>query len=190
MTDELIIEQPQSGLWLAPGKRVGHLVAFFRCDNKETKFDQMSGKDKEVARFEFVDLDAERELMTGLDNHPGITNKLKVGNPSVVLGRIGTQPSQYPNDAVVLTEYAPGDDAKLKAWYAEWKAGVRNVPATTPTPSPAPPVPAPQPVPAPVPTPVPTASAPDNSAALAALLGGMDAGTLALLQKAAAQNGG
>lgn len=190
MSEELIIEQPQSGLWLSPGKRIGHLVAFFRCDQKETKFDQMSNKDKEVARFEFVDLDQERELMTGLDNHPGITNKLKVGNPAVVLGRIGTQPSQFPNDAVVLTEHAPGDDVKLKAWYAEWKAG-RNAPATTPTP--APPVPAPAPTPAPVPTPSPTppAVAPvDNSAALAALLAGADAGTLALLQKAAAQNGG
>lgn len=162
MSDELVIQQPQSGMWLSPGKRIGHLVAFFKCTEKEKRFDNMSQKEKEVATFEFVDLDQECDLMVGLDNHPGITNKLVIGNPCVVLGRIQTAPSQFANDAVVLGEHESGDAARLQAWHKLYKAGVKNSAASTPG--------------TPV-VPAPTTEAP------AIDITKLDEGTLALIQK-------
>lgn len=180
MSDELIIEQPQSGTWLNPAKRNGHLIAFLDCSEKEKRPDKLSGKDKEVASFRFVDLDEECDLISGLDNHPGITNKLSVGNPAVVLGRIGCAATQFANDAFVLQEHTPDDARRLQEWHAAWREGRTVKPAAKPTHSPAP---------APA---APPASAGTGSAApdLAAILGSLDADTLALLQKGMAQKSG
>jgi hypothetical protein len=190
VSEELLIEQPQGGVWLSPGKRVGHLVAIFNCSNKEMAYDDLSEKEKEKATFEFVDLDQERQLMLGYDNHPGVTFKLKVGNKAAVLGRIALEPSKKGNDAVVLGEHTDADAARLREWHKAYASGVRptasaqaanQVPATT------------APASAPVPQAAPVSAAPATAPAapdVAALLGTMDAGTLALLMKAAQQNGG
>lgn len=194
MTEELIIEQPQGGLWLNPGKRVGHLVAIINVRSKEKLYDDLAEKERDVAEFDFVDLDEEKALMSGSDNHPGITSRLRVGNPAVVLGRIGFQPSRTPGqkDALVLGEHAPADAALFRAWHADRQAGRAWQPASTPVgvpqatqpaPAPVPPAPAPAPAPVPVPQAVPaTADGGD-------LLASMSPETLALIAKAMQQTG-
>lgn len=189
MSDELIIEQPQGGLWLSPGKRVGHLVAIFNCSAKEMRYDEMSQKDKEVALFEFVDLDQERDLISGLDNHPGVTNKLKVGNVAAVLGRISTVASKAgQQDAIVLGEHSDADAARLREWHASYGRGKRSGPATPAQvmrPTEYVNVPAER-AQTQVPAPVAAAGAP----AMADVIAGLDPGTLELLMKAAAQKAG
>lgn len=198
MSEELTIEQPSSGVWLAPGKRIGHLVAIFNCTDKKMEFDKMSGKEKEKATFDFVDLDQECALMAGYDNHPGVTFKLKVGNPNVVLGRVTTQPSQYAQDAVVLAEHTEADAQRLRNWHKAQAAGYRQAPVANPAA-----VPAAQPVSAPVAapaaTPIAQALAEHQPPAMPAAAGTvpqldlstLDPATLQLLMKAAGQvNGG
>ena len=144
MSEELIIEQPTSeqSTWLTPKDRCGHLIAFFDCTSKKPRYDEKAKCDKDIANFRFVDLDAEREMFSGVDNHDGITRQLTVGNVAVVLGRIGTVKTKADNDFFVLLEHAEEDSAKLKAWYADWKAGkdtrstVKSQPAKA-TPAPA-----------------------------------------------------
>lgn len=190
MSDELIIEQPSSGVWLAPGKRIGHLVAIFNCTEKKMEFDKMSGKEKEKATFDFVDLDQECQLTNGYDNHPGVVFKLKVGNPAVVLGRITTQPSQYAQDAVVLSEHTEADALRLRQWHkaqGNFGPSVQTTPRAQAAPVPVAAVPQPQPQSQPQPQPVSLAA--DSAPQLD--LSALDAGTLALLMKAAGQaNGG
>jgi hypothetical protein len=177
MSEELVITQPQSGLWLSPGNRVDHLVAIYKVTSKESKWDQLSGKDKVVCEFTFVDLDQEGVEMVGLDNHPGVTNKLSVGNPAVVLGRITKAPSQFAQDAIVLGEHRFGDAKRLQDWWAKGKRpnpteeGVHASLAQEPKPV------------------IPLGNAPEVPAADPGLdLSKLDPGTLELLKKQLAQN--
>lgn len=191
MSEELLIEQPQGGVWLSPGKRLGHLVGIFNCTEKVKAYDEMSQSEKEKATFEFVDLDQERQLIAGYDNHPGVTFKLRVGNPAVVLGRLAEVASARGIPAIVLQEHTPEDAARLRDWYAN-RNTVRpaaQVPAQTAQTQvrTQPPAPLPAAAPALPPTeyvrpdgaPVPAAAGLDLSK--------LDAGTLALLQKALGQ---
>jgi hypothetical protein len=172
-------DQPQQGVWLSPGKRIGHLVVFLSCSDKSMEYDKMADAEKLKATFEFVDLDQEGVVMVGYDNHPGITMKLKVDHPRKILGRIGTAPSTRGNDAVVLMEYTPEDAMRAQQHLAKLDSQAAPIaqPAaqaqyqqTSPQPAPAPAAPAAQEAPAPPPG-LPT----------------LDAGTLELLQRALLQ---
>jgi len=201
MTDELIIEQPSitGGTWLSPGKRTGHLVAIFNVSRKVKQWDSLAEKEREVATFDFVDLDEERTVITeAQDNHPGITFRLKTGNPAVILGRITTTPSQNTKqkDQFVLSEHDDSDAVNFRAWHAQTVAQTtaQNVAQNNgaPVQAQAPQTPAQAPVavpqtqsPAPVPVPVPV---PQNSMGQELPdLSAMNPETLALIAKALQQ---
>lgn len=195
--DELIIEQPQGGNWLAPGKRVGHLIGIWNVRSIEKVYDQLAERERDLAEFDWVDLDGEREIMSGADNHPGITNRLKAGNPAVRLGRITAVPSRSPGqkDSLVLGEHTPEDSDAFRAWWNAQKNGQAQKPASqVPAAQPvaqaqsqpvqyqtvAPPQPQPQPVSQPqLPEPAPEVD-----------LSKLDPATLALLVKAVNQGQG
>jgi len=183
------VEQPSGGLWLSPGKRVDHLIAILDVTSIESRYDELAKKEKDLASFRFVDLDQERELMSGMDNHPGITNKLKVNNPKAVLGRIGQIPAtrQGFDPTLILNEHTPADLARFQQWAASQSTQPHQT-ATTPDPvSPQPvpePAPAPQPADPPEPTPQPQPQPVEaNGAAPAIDVTKLDPATRALIQQ-------
>ena len=162
-TDEFA--QPQNvGRFLTARDMLGHLILVTKVHETFDRHDDLAGKEKLNARFDYVDLDtAEQELVTdALSSYPGIALRLKpyVGKNQKVLGRITQEPSKKPgmNPAFVLGEFVAGDDVKAKAWLDAQVAKSIQQPAPTPDASAQPAVVA-APVAAPAGTAAPTAPA-------------------------------
>lgn len=194
MTEEIVLRQPsaESFTYLDPQYRMGHLLAVLDCSRKESKYDEKAKCDKDRATFRAVDLDGEREVITFADNHDGIVRDIAPGSVGVLIGRIGTVKTKSGNDFFVLAEHTTADAALFHAWYADWQAGK---PTATGWTSNRPPsnggTPSASPAQRPVTAPTPPAATPATPAAQtpAIDLSTLDAGTLALLQKAMAQQG-
>jgi hypothetical protein len=93
---------------------VGHLIAIFGCHSIEDQPDTLNpGKIRKVARIDYVDLDdgIGGEIKWGaLVDKPGITNKLTVGMPSSILGRLGRgEAKAQQSPPFILEDHTPAD---------------------------------------------------------------------------------
>jgi hypothetical protein len=132
--------QPVSGQWLKPKDIPGHLLLITAVHDIAKRYDDLSAREKDVATFDYVDLDdpQQAEEFDVSDNHPGITNKLGQARRSggMVLGRITQAPSAQGQPAWVLGPYTEGtDDQRATTWLA---AHPRNSKVQQPAAAPAP----------------------------------------------------
>lgn len=137
--------QPSAvGTFLKPAELNGHLILVTAVHETFDRYDDLAGKDKLNARFDYVDLDGEKTLVAdAISSHPGIALRLKsvAGKNEPVLGRIGQEPSKKAgfNPTWVLGEYTEGvDDVAAAAWMtANATASITQPAATAPAPAPA-----------------------------------------------------
>lgn len=133
--------QPQAtGMFFKPADHSDHLILVTAVHETYDRYDDLAGKDKLNARFDYVDLDSDDGLVeNAISSHPGIALRLKgsVGKGTPVLGRIGQEASKKAgfNAAWVLGEFTEGvDDKRAADWLtANATASVRQ-PEATPQP--------------------------------------------------------
>jgi hypothetical protein len=161
-----------SGTFLKPADLNGHLILVTDVVETFDRYDELAGKDKLNARFSYVDLDGDQQLVTdAINSHPGIALRLKAhaGKGTPVLGRITQEASKKAgfNAAWVLGEFTEGvDDVRASAWLAAHAAKAVAQPAPVAAPTVAAPAPV-APTPAPV-APVAATLQPDQIAAMKA----------------------
>lgn len=167
------------GSWIKPAEINGHILIVANVKPLTRRFDQMAGREVDVATFDLLNVTTGEGWQLGVnDSHPGITNKLKdaAGNPSAppLLFRVGQVASKSGHPAWVFDDLTrdPVGNAQVIAEAAARLAALPVPAVVSPFASATPPVVVP---PAPVAAPaIPVPAAPaqpqqDVSALLAAL---------------------
>ncbi len=138
--------QPQAtGMFFKPADHNDHLILVTSVHETYDRYDELAGKDKLNARFDYIDLDSNDGLIeNAISSHPGIALRLKgsVGKGTPVLGRIGQEASKKAgfNAAWVLGEFTEGvDDKRAADWLTNNAAASVRQPEATPQPPSTPP---------------------------------------------------
>lgn len=118
-TDVLIGQPPKSSGFIDCKNKVGHLLAIFGCHSIEDQPDTFNqGQMRKVARIDYADLDDEvgGEIKWGaLVDKPGIVNKLSVGMPTSILGRLIKGDAKAGQSApFILDDHQPEDMVRFR----------------------------------------------------------------------------
>lgn len=110
--------QPRSGgSYVKTADILGKLLLIRKVEKIDTRYDDMSGRERDEAHVTLVVLDGAAEEIEGIITHQFIVNRLKAGDTDV-LGRVNQLKPKKPgqNGAIVLDNFTDADTKVAQAW--------------------------------------------------------------------------
>lgn len=110
--------QPRSGgSYIKTADVLGKLLLIRNVDKIDTRYDEMSQRERDEAHVTLVVLDGDASEVEGIITHQFIVNRLKAGDKDV-LGRVVQLKPKKPgqNGAIVLDNFTDADAKVAQAW--------------------------------------------------------------------------